>query len=214
MILYHNGTLLPKLLMGINKGKAMRVLLHICCAPCCAYTFKALQSEGMDIVGFWFNPNIHPYLEYRRRLDTLFEFSSKVGLSIVVKDVYAIRGFLSAIVNVPVGKKRCEFCYRFRLERAAKFARERGFDGFTTTLLYSKYQRHELIKKVAEEIASEVSVPFIYRDFRVGWQEGKMISKKLGLYRQKYCGCVFSEYERFFNRPVSYIGSGIDRTIG
>lgn len=178
----------------------MRVLLHICCAPCCAYPYKALREENIDVLGFWFNPNIHPYLEYNKRLDTLRGFSEKVELPLVVKDVYAVRDFLKATVDAPIREKRCELCYRFRLEQTARFAREEGFDCFTTTLLYSKYQPHELIKRVAENIASEVGILFFYRDFRIGWQEGIMLSKRYGLYRQKYCGCVFSEYERF-SRP-------------
>jgi hypothetical protein len=97
-----------------------------------------------------------------------------------------------------MGKDRCSHCYEVRLRHTAEQARKGFFDAFTTTLLYSRYQKHDLIRTTGEDIAREFDIPFFYKDFRAGWEEGVRLSKDMGLYRQKYCGCIFSEKERFF----------------
>ncbi|HBE44471.1 MAG TPA: hypothetical protein DDW17_03205, partial [Deltaproteobacteria bacterium] len=95
------------------------------------------------------------------------------------------------------GKDRCLFCYRMRLEKTFQKAVETHADGVTTTLLYSKYQRHDDIKDTGEELSRKYDMPFIYKEFRKGWKEGVEESKRLNMYRQQYCGCIFSEKERF-----------------
>jgi epoxyqueuosine reductase len=173
----------------------MRVLLHICCAPCTIYPLKVLRGEGHEVEGFFYNPNIHPYTEFRRRLDTLSIYSTVAALHLTVDDTYDVEAFLKAAL--PLGKDRCLACYRVRLERAFIEARDRKADALTATLLYSKYQRHEDIAAIAKELSDKHRIPFLYLDFRKGWKEGQDESRRLGLYRQQYCGCILSEHERF-----------------
>ncbi|MBP7528755.1 MAG: epoxyqueuosine reductase QueH [Syntrophorhabdaceae bacterium] len=172
-----------------------RILLHICCAPCSIYSVRELRREGAEVSGYFYNPNIHPYTEFSKRLATLREFA---GISLLPLDVdtsYDLESFLTG--TLPLGKDRCLFCYRMRLERAFQKAARERFDAITTTLLYSRYQRHDDIKKIGEELSATHGVPFVYRDFRTGWQEGINESKRLNMYRQQYCGCIFSEKERY-----------------
>lgn len=174
----------------------MKVLIHICCANCLIYPLKVLRNEGYEVVGFFYNPNIHPVLEYVKRRDTVKEFASKVGLEIIWKDEYELEKFLEAVIFKR--EERCEICYRMRLKKTAYTALRDGFDAFTSTLLYSKYQKYDKIIEIGKEVATRCGVGFLERDFRVGWKEGIEESKRLGLYRQSYCGCIFSEKERFW----------------
>lgn len=171
------------------------MLLHICCGPCAAYPVKYLRKQGHELVAYFYNPNIHPYKEFSRRLETGREFAAKVGLELVVDDAYTLEDFLARALAA--GGGRCRACYELRLRQAARYAKANGFDCFSTTLLVSPYQQHETIKSVAEEIAAAEGVPFCYVDFRPGWHEGVAISRELELYRQPYCGCVFSERDRY-----------------
>lgn len=176
-----------------NKGK--RILLHICCAPCSIYTVKELRREGAEVSGYFYNPNIHPYTEFSKRLATLREYAKIALLPLAVDSSYELEAFLAGALAL--GRDRCLFCYRMRLERAFQKAAEGGFDAVTTTLLYSRYQRHDDIKGIGEELSAAHGVPFLYRDFRTGWQEGINESKGLNMYRQQYCGCILSEKERY-----------------
>lgn len=174
-------------------------MLHICCAPCTVFPLKAIRKEAHEIRGFFFNPNIHPYQEYRKRLDTLMQYASDQGLHVFVSNGYPMEEFFQGVVFRE--ENRCYWCYHMRLSFAARYAKREGFEGFTTTLLYSRYQKHDWIKEIGENLAKEHSVLFYYRDFREGWEEGIDISKKSGMYRQKYCGCIYSEKERFCKEP-------------
>jgi predicted adenine nucleotide alpha hydrolase (AANH) superfamily ATPase len=176
----------------------MKILLHICCAPCTIYPLEVLRKEASQVKGVFFNPNIHPFLEYKKRLDTVREYTAREGLEVAVAEGYPIEDFLGK--TVALGKDRCSWCYEVRLRHTAEQARKGLFDAFTTTLLYSRYQKHDLIRATAEDIARENNIPFFYKDFRDGWEEGIRQSKEMGLYRQKYCGCIFSEKDRFFKR--------------
>ena len=149
----------------------------------------------MHPTGFFYNPNIHPYQEYKKRLDTVREFSVRVGLEVLYRDGYDLDQFLVRVAGT--GALRCEHCYRMRLDAVCAAAKEKGFGVFTTSLLYSKYQNHERIKGIAQEMASEHGIEFYYEDFRRGWREGIMESKAMGLYRQQYCGCIYSERDRY-----------------
>ena len=174
----------------------MRILLHICCGPCAAFPVRHLCEQGHELTGYFYNPNIHPYKEFRRRLDTSREFAAKEGLDLVVDDAYTLEDFLAGALAA--GADRCRACYELRLDRAAAYAAAHGYDCFTTTLLVSPYQRHEAIRAAGERAADGAGVPFLYIDFRPGWPEGVRISKELELYRQPYCGCVFSERDRYY----------------
>lgn len=174
----------------------MRLLLHICCGPCAAYPVENLREQGIDITGYFFNPNIHPYKEFSRRLDTLRDYAQRKNLPLLIDDQYMLEDFLKNALNAPNG--RCRMCYEVRLRRAAEIAKNNKFDAFSTTLLVSPYQKHDIIKEIAEQIAQEEGIPFYYSDFRTGWKEGVAISKEMELYRQPYCGCIFSEKERYY----------------
>lgn len=176
----------------------MRMLLHVCCGPCSVYPVKYLQTEHpeYELTGYFYNPNIHPYKEFIRRLDTLQTFAEKIGLAnLIIDDSYTLEEFLQAALAAPGG--RCTYCYELRMCQTARYAKEHGFDCFSTTLLVSPYQQHELIVAAAEKAAAAESVRFQYLDFRPGYQEGVTISRELEMYRQPYCGCVFSERDRY-----------------
>jgi len=176
----------------------MKILMHICCANCCLYPLKTLFSRGIDVKGLWFNPNIHPYTEYRMRLDSVQKLQETWGLDIEFIDHYGLKEFLRAVVNSE--DNRCGFCYSVRLEEAARTAKKMGLEGFTTSLLVSPYQQFDIIVSVGREMGNKYSIPFYYEDFRPGWKESIALSKELGLYRQKYCGCVYSEMERYLKK--------------
>ncbi|UCD71099.1 MAG: epoxyqueuosine reductase QueH [Syntrophobacterales bacterium] len=173
----------------------MKGLIHVCCANCLIYPLKVLHKKGWEMTGYFYNPNIHPYREYRQRLETVKEYERQTGVKVTYRDEYDLEGFLRGVVYRE--HERCKHCYYSRLEATAQAAKGEGFDAFTTTLLYSKHQNHSLIKEIGESLAKQFSVRFHYEDFREWWQEGIRESKAMGLYRQQYCGCIYSEKERY-----------------
>lgn len=176
----------------------MRLLLHMCCGPCSCYPVKRLREEGLEPIGWFFNPNIHPYKEWEQRMETAKEFAGKVDMEIRTEEQYRLRDFLrKALAAKAADNGRCRMCYTWRLGEAARYAAENGFAAFTSTLFYSIYQQHDLMRETALRFAHEYGVEFYYEDFRPGWQEGIEISRRLALYRQSYCGCIFSEEERY-----------------
>jgi predicted adenine nucleotide alpha hydrolase (AANH) superfamily ATPase len=163
---------------------------------------ELLDKKFDKITGFFYNPNIHPPSEYKRRKDALSEAASKIEFEVIIPD-YKMEEYFRFIFSNNVGgglkpspAERCGLCWELRLSKTASFAKANGFDAFTTTLLISPYQDHEKVKKIGEKIASEKGVQFYYQDFRPGFRNGQEQAKKENLYRQKYCGCVFSELER------------------
>ena len=180
----------------------MKLLLHTCCAPCSVYCIKTLRGEGIEPTLYWYNPNIHPYAEYKARRDCLKAYAKVVDVDLVVEDVYGLDEFVCNTYDKL--STRCqEYCYPKRLRQAFEYAKQKGYDTITTTLLYSIYQKHDFIVKLMYALSEEFGIEFLYRDFREGWQEGQDEARRVGLYMQKYCGCVFSEEE-----------SGIGREIG
>ena len=175
--------------------KDKKLLLHSCCAPCTIYSAKRLGEEGFEVTAFWYNPNIHPFTEHQRRLESMRLLSESTGLPLIVVPEYDIIRYFRAVVGHE--GERCGDCFRLRLSRTAQFAAENGFDAFTTTLLISPYQKHELLRQVGEEVGGERGVEFYYIDLRPGFRESHRLSHELNLYHQKYCGCVYSEWERY-----------------
>ena len=173
----------------------MNILLHICCAPCAIYPLAELRRQGLAVTGFFFNHNIHPYQEYRRRLDTVREYAALAALDVICRDDYRLEEFLAAVATNPA--KRCSYCYASRLEQAVRAAAEEGFEAYTSSLLYSRYQQHEVIREIGTRLGEKYGVRFHYDDYRRGWQEGIRLSKELALYRQQYCGCIYSEKDRY-----------------
>ncbi len=180
----------------------MRVLLHICCAPCAIYPIKTMQEKGIEVFGFWYNPNIHPFEEYRRRLEAVKTYAEKTHLRMIWRDRYELEEFLQGVAFREAIGIRCRFCYFKRLKATAQVAKHGKFDGFTTTLLYSKFQNHDVIKEIAQSLAQDQGIKFYYEDFRLGWKEGIEISKNSGMYRQQYCGCIYSERDRYYKKLV------------
>lgn len=173
----------------------MEILVHTCCAACLLIPLKDLNDQGYRVTAFYYNPNIHPYSEWDKRLNNLREFVEITKPALIVpEDSGHMEEWFRAVANNE--ENRCHICYTIRLNQTAARAKEMGFKAFSTTLLYSKFQKHELIREVAESISQEHSVEFIYKDWRTGWNQGVKAYKKLGLYRQIYCGCVYSERER------------------
>jgi predicted adenine nucleotide alpha hydrolase (AANH) superfamily ATPase len=175
----------------------MKILLHICCAPCAIYPINVLRAEDFDIMGFFYKHNIHPYTECIKRQEALQSYAEAIDLNVIYQKGYDLEGFLR---NVAFRESmRCSYCYHERLNSTALTAKRGKFDYFSTTLLYSKFQNHDMVQSIGEAIGNSVGVPFYYVDFRVGWDAGVETSKQLKLYRQQYCGCIYSEKDRYYN---------------
>ena len=150
----------------------------------------------MDVMGFFYRHNIHPYTECLKRQEALESYAGQINLRVIYQDGYDLEGFIQ---NVAFRESnRCSYCYHERLRSTALVAKRGKFDYFTSTLLYSKFQKHDTIKSMGESIGKSVGVKFYYQDFRTGWKNGIEESKNIGLYRQQYCGCIYSEKERYF----------------
>ncbi|MDR1108316.1 MAG: epoxyqueuosine reductase QueH [Spirochaetaceae bacterium] len=175
----------------------MKMLLHSCCGPCSVGCVESLRSEGVEPVLFWYNPNIHPVTEYRSRQEALIRFAAGQDVALIREDVYGLRPFIQGVY--PDFDRRCAFCYRLRLEKTARYGAEQGFTSFGTTLLISPYQDHEGIRETGAVLAKQYGIEFYYRDWRPLFRRGQEKARQLGLYMQKYCGCIFSEEERYGN---------------
>ncbi len=183
----------------------MKLLLHTCCAPCSVYCIDSLREEGIEPTVYWFNPNIHPYIEYKARRDTLKQYTKDININAIFEENYGLKDFCKNVINNL--ENRCKnYCYPIRLEQTAKYAKENGYDSFSTTLLVSPYQNHEAIIEIAEKLAKIYGLKFLYRDFRIGFKQGQAKARDLGLYMQKYCGCIFSE------ETINYKHKNLDRT--
>ena len=179
-----------------------RLLLHTCCAPCSVYCIKSLRADGIEPTLYWYNPNIHPYAEYKARRNCLREYSRTIKVDLIEDDAYGLDEFVCNTYD-KISTRCQEYCYPKRLRQAFEFAKDNNFSAISTTLLYSIYQKHDYIKELMQNLSNEYGIEFIYRDFREGWQEGQDEARRIGLYMQKYCGCVFSEEESFIGREIS-----------
>jgi predicted adenine nucleotide alpha hydrolase (AANH) superfamily ATPase len=168
-----------------------KILLHTCCAPCTTYVYQWLKDNEFEVRGLFYNPNIRPQAEYERRLLTMEYYSTGIGLK---------------VINEPNDQEStpgdCANCYRVRLSRAAAYAKKLDFDCFSTTLLISPYQQHDLIRQIGEELGEKIGVPFFYRDFRMGYNQSRQMAKELKLYRQKYCGCNVNDQDTRNNNQI------------
>ncbi len=175
--------------------------MHLCCANCGLYPIKNLTEKGIAIKGLWFNPNIHPYAEYNLRLNALKQLQKLWDLDVEYIDYYGLKEFIRRTENGT--GDRCYVCYTMRLDETARKAKDMGLDGFTTSALVSPYQKFDIIVKVGREMEEKHSISFYLEDFRPGWKKGVSLSKELGLYRQRYCGCIYSEMERYQKKVKS-----------
>jgi predicted adenine nucleotide alpha hydrolase (AANH) superfamily ATPase len=151
-----------------------------------------------EVTGLFYNPNIHPFQEFCRRVDAVKLLGGAVDFPVAIDEEYGLNEYMRRVVFHE--HERCPICYEMRLVRTVQEAVAGGFEGFTTTLLYSKYQNHRLLIARCEQLAAGHGLQFVYEDFRQGWQEGIDASIAMGLYRQPYCGCLYSEQERYDKR--------------
>lgn len=173
----------------------MRILMHSCCAPCTTFPLFLLRSEGHVVDGVFLNSNISPDEENEKRWKTYEEFARSERFPVRRVDI-AHEEWLQAVSSDLSRPGRCRACYRSRLAPVAAMAREGGYDCFTTSLLISPYQDHEGIVEEAAEASRLHQVPFLNRDFRVGYRRSREMARGRHLYMQKYCGCEFSARER------------------
>lgn len=167
----------------------MKILMHMCCAPCSEYPLLYFKNNNIDVTGYFYNPNIHPIDEYNRRYESVILLSNINKIKVVFNDEFKQEEWAKYNDS---DIERCRMCYGIRLEKTAIYAKEAGFDAFTTSLLVSPYQNHSLIRALCDEYANKYNIPFYYQDFRPFFREGQELAKKDNLYRQKYCGCIIS----------------------
>ncbi|MFH1550315.1 MAG: epoxyqueuosine reductase QueH [Planctomycetota bacterium] len=175
----------------------MRILCHICCAPCYLAVGKTLTDAGHKVEGFFYNPNIHPLIEFRRRLKSVRVLQEQLKFPLRAVEEYGLRRFLRLVAFREDQSERCPLCYRQRLYRTAQHAAENGYDAFTTTLLSSTHQDHNQIAEIGREAAARAGSKFYYQDFRPDSKAAHEEAKRRQLYLQNYCGCIYSEYERY-----------------
>jgi hypothetical protein len=177
----------------------------MCCGPCSIYPLKSALEGEAEVWGFFFNPNIQPRGEFYKRLRAVRKLAGLMDLEIIYKDIYKAEDFIKDRMGRAIKglskEERCFHCYDIRLDATAKTAAREGFDMFSSSLFYSRYQNHELMLEIAEGYARKYNVGLFYRDFREGWKEGIRESKDMGLYRQQYCGCIYSWMERYNKVP-------------
>ena len=178
----------------------MDILLHICCGPCATYCVKKLKEDNYTIIGFNYNPGIHPYTEFQKRMDSVKILEEKEAIRVIYDEKYRLAEFLRLTVFHEAD--RCGLCYYDRLKKTALKARELGINRFTSSLLISPHQPHKQIVSIAERAAEETKTEFVYYNFRKGYQDSVKLSKEYGMYRQQYCGCIYSEYERCTNENI------------
>ena len=173
------------------------VLIHCCCAHCAAYTIDYWRRQEYEVSALWYNPNIHPYTEHQRRLEAMKSLAQQVSLPLIVAEGYDIIDYFHQVVGHE--SQRCQYCFRLRLSKTVDTAYQAGFNAFTTTLLISPHQKHDLLREIGTRLAEEKGLDFLYADVRKHYSDSRRMTKGLNLYRQQYCGCVYSEWERFAN---------------
>jgi len=159
------------------------------------YPLEQLLKDGCEVKGLFYNPNIHSFLEFNNRKQALINFSESLNFEIDIPE-YDPSDFFGYTGDSWLKSSRCFFCWNLRLKKTAKLAKEKGFSHFSTTLLVSPYQDHQMLKEIGFTIARQEGVDFYYQDFRVGFSPAQARAREKGLYMQKYCGCIYSEIER------------------
>jgi len=186
-----------------EKARRPSLLLHSCCAPCSSYVLEYLTAF-FDVTVYFFNPNIHPEEEYRRRIEeqkNLIASMKLAGPVGFIEGPYDAPGYFAMVKGLeeePEGGRRCILCYKLRLDSTARLAWERGFDYFTTTLTISPIKNALVLNEIGSELGLRYGVQYLYSDFKKkgGFQRSVELSRLYGLYRQDYCGCLFSRRMR------------------
>ena len=181
------------------QGTKPKLLLHVCCAPCSSYVLTYL-SEYFDITVLYYNPNISPYEEYQKRLNEekrLIKELNKENIHIMECNYEneKFENIAKGLEEVPEGGIRCYKCYNLRIEKAAQIAKEQNFDYFTTTLTISPLKNSQVLNKIGKELEEKYKIKYLYSDFKKkeGYKTSIILSKKYNLYRQNYCGCIYSK---------------------
>lgn len=195
---------LDEIINNIEKENiSPKLLLHACCAPCSSYVLEYL-SNFFEITIYYYNPNIYPEEEYQRRINelkrflTVFKTKNKVNL---IEEYYDTKEYYTAVKGLEkLGEKseRCYNCYKFRMDKAANYAKENNYDYFTTTLSISPYKNSNWINEIGKNLEGKYDIKYLYSDFKKknGYKRSLELSKEYNLYRQDYCGCVYSKEER------------------
>lgn len=173
----------------------MKLLLHTCCAPCLIYPLERLREKKFEVTGLFYNPNIHPFIEYKNRKQAVADFSRLIDVEIGYPE-YKPEDFFQAVNKKEAAPERCVICWSLRLKKTAQDAREKGFNYFSTTLLVSPYQDQGALKKIGEDVSKSTGIEFYYEDFRPGFRKAHDEARAGGIYCQKYCGCIYSEVQR------------------
>ncbi len=174
------------------------VLVHCCCAHCTAYTVDYWRQEEYEVSALWYNPNIHPYMEHQHRLEAMQSLAQEVNLPLITTEGYDIVDYFRQVAGHE--PQRCQYCFRLRLLKTAETAHQAGFNAFTTSLLISPHQKHDLLGEIGNKLVEEKGIDFLYADLRKHYSDSRHMTKGLNLYRQQYCGCVYSEWERYAKR--------------
>ncbi|MBI4266998.1 MAG: epoxyqueuosine reductase QueH [Chloroflexi bacterium] len=177
----------------MSNGKS--VLIHACCAHCAAFTFSHWRQQGYEASAFWYNPNIHPFTEHQARLEAMKRLAEEIKLPVIVNEAYDMVEYFRRVAGNE--SERCRHCFNLRLTKTAEFARRAGFSAFTTTLLISPHQKHDQLREIGNRIAGQTGLEFLYADLRKRYSDSRHLTKPLNLYRQQYCGCLYSEWERY-----------------
>jgi epoxyqueuosine reductase len=172
-----------------------RLLLHACCGPCLLEPLDALATQADSVTVVFANPNIHPIEEYERRRDTLLGYAGPLGVEVVELPYDRETWDAQVAPLASAGEARCRACYRLRLTMSARYGAEHGFDALATTLTVSPHQRHAAIQEEGSRAASEAGIIWLEHDFRDRYRDSVTRSTSLGMYRQNYCGCIFSKVE-------------------
>jgi len=171
------------------------LLLHVCCAHCAAYTVNHWRDQGYRVIAFWYNPNIHPYAEHLKRLGAVQTLSHEMDFRLIGVPGYDMPSYFRAVAGNE--SERCRHCFGLRLGKVASAARDMGMAGFSSTLLISPTQRHEALREVGEAVAKDAGTNFLYADLRKRYSDSRRLTKPMEIYRQQYCGCLYSEWERY-----------------
>ncbi|MCL1874184.1 MAG: epoxyqueuosine reductase QueH [Clostridiales bacterium] len=174
----------------------MDILLHCCCAPCSLAVSEDLLAKGHSLKAYFFNPNIHPYQEFKARMEAFSAWVEGQPFPAQIAAEYPLEMWLRQVALEP--EARCGFCYQSRLIATARLAQAQGYKAFSTTLLISPYQDHQAIIAAGELAAAQTGINFYYHDFRPLFRQGQAKARELDLYIQKYCGCIYSEKDRHF----------------
>ncbi|MFC2069513.1 epoxyqueuosine reductase QueH, partial [Chloroflexota bacterium] len=185
---------------GSNGKKLKSVLVHVCCAHCAAYTITYWWQQGYEVSTLWYNPNIHPYLEHQQRLEAMQSIAQIIQSPLLITEKYDIANYFRQVTGHDT--HRCQYCFRIRLLKTAETAQELSFNAFTTTLLISPQQKHELLLETGKQLSKDKGIEFLYVDLRTHYSDSCHITKPFNLYRQQYCGCVYSKRERYSNRKI------------